>query len=846
MVRLQHHFARVGVTACALALVASSVWTSDADALTGAPTTWPSSFTTMTCGGTPSSDLFHDGNNVEHERDIVGDATYPAFQYTVLNGYLFCRLRLDETPAVGGGSGPLRSEGWGVAFDTNSNTTAFEYTVIVSGISETVNLYRTSNGAKLATWTPTVATAPTLGFVKVRNPTGDGSQFRGDSDAFLDFAIPLADVVAATAADPSPFTIGKTTLWAATSTNGTALNRDYACANGNNPLSLPGSVGDPISTGPWVEFLTPANGATLDTITPTLTGRGKPGDTLTIATGASSAQVTIAANGTWSFIVPVSWPVTFGTSVQFTATVVTGAANPPSATRLLQFACNAGYAGSLDGKTCNEIDNCLVNNGGCSVNATCTKTGPGTNTCACNSGFTGNGVTCTDINECTNGTANCSANATCTNTAGSFTCACNSGYSGNGVTCSDVNECTAGTANCSANATCTNTVGSFTCACNTGFTGNGVTCTDVNECTNGTANCSANGTCTNTAGSFTCACNTGYSGNGVTCSDVNECTAGTANCSANGSCTNTVGSFTCACNTGYSGNGVTCTDVNECTLGTANCSANAACTNTAGSFTCACNTGYTGNGVTCSDVNECIAGTANCSTNATCSNTAGSFTCACNSGYSGNGVTCSDVNECTAGTDNCSANAACTNTAGSFTCACNSGYAGNGVTCTDVNECTAGTANCSANGTCTNTPGAFTCACNGGYSGNGVTCSDVNECTAGIDNCNANATCTNTVGAFTCACNSGYLGNGVTCAEVNECTAGTDNCSDNATCTNTPGSFTCACNSGYSGNGVSCSDVNECAWRIIRTAVSNMTLPTSMGLRSGRRMAMPGIPGPGF
>ena len=40
-----------------------------------------------------------------------------------------------------------------------------------------------------------------------------------------------------------------------------------------------------------------------------------------------------------------------------------------------------------------------------------------------------------DNNECTLGTHNCHNNATCTNADGSFTCACDTGYSGNGVTC---------------------------------------------------------------------------------------------------------------------------------------------------------------------------------------------------------------------------------------------------------------------------------------------------------------------------------------------------------------------------------------------------------------------------
>ena len=39
-----------------------------------------------------------------------------------------------------------------------------------------------------------------------------------------------------------------------------------------------------------------------------------------------------------------------------------------------------------------------------------------------------------DIDEC-EGPSPCDDNAVCSNTPGSFTCACNEGYSGDGMTC---------------------------------------------------------------------------------------------------------------------------------------------------------------------------------------------------------------------------------------------------------------------------------------------------------------------------------------------------------------------------------------------------------------------------
>src|SRR5438105_3213097 len=85
------------------------------------------------------------------------------------------------------------------------------------------------------------------------------------------------------------------------------------------------------------------------------------------------------------------------------------------------------------------IVSCAVANGGCSAHASCNSTGPGTNTCACNSGYAGDGTNCAAINSCLTNNGGCSSNATCTSTGpATNSCACNTGYNGTGQTCTAV------------------------------------------------------------------------------------------------------------------------------------------------------------------------------------------------------------------------------------------------------------------------------------------------------------------------------------------------------------------------------------------------------------------------
>lgn len=437
--------------------------------------------------------------------------------------------------------------------------------------------------------------------------------------------------------------------------------------------------------------------------------------------------------------------------------------------------CQVGYDG--DGQTCTDVDECDDNSrNSCDPHATCANL-EGSYSCTCQPGYLGNGHETVDSNEvvvpgctaspvglCAVENGGCALHATCSVSNSQVSCACDTGYSGDGHTCAPVPVCGTSAAHCDAHATCTDLPqGGYLCTCGAGFHGSGFACVDVDECQQGLSNCGTDAVCTNTAGSFSCACRPGFEGDGYDCLDVDECAANTAHCAANAACINTLGSFTCACPAGYQGDGHTCTSLDQCALNIAHCGANAYCQPTTGSYRCLCANGYTGDGYNCTDVDECLSGAAHCATNAHCSNLPGGFQCSCNLGYQGDGATsCTVVNQCTNGSANCSPDATCTPFIGSYDCTCNTGFEGTGAICTDVDECARGSNLCDPNAVCTNTSGSYTCGCNPGFSGNGQSCTDINECTNGTSLCGGAAPCVNTPGDYFCQCLAGMEG-GASC-----------------------------------------------------------------------------------
>ncbi|XP_010146410.1 PREDICTED: stabilin-1, partial [Eurypyga helias] len=140
--------------------------------------------------------------------------------------------------------------------------------------------------------------------------------------------------------------------------------------------------------------------------------------------------------------------------------------------------CMDGYEG--DGFSCQPIDLCSQpERGGCSQNALCTSTGPGTATCQCNTGWTGDGKACVAIDNCMlESRANCHINADCVYIGpGQSNCVCKRGYAGDGYNCDAINPCLMDNGGCHDLATCVPLGGGErSCTCPQAYMGDGMTC----------------------------------------------------------------------------------------------------------------------------------------------------------------------------------------------------------------------------------------------------------------------------------------------------------------------------------------------------------------------------------
>ncbi|NXU52032.1 STAB1 protein, partial [Turnix velox] len=148
-----------------------------------------------------------------------------------------------------------------------------------------------------------------------------------------------------------------------------------------------------------------------------------------------------------------------------------------SADSLPTCSCSAGYTGN--GTYCTEIDPCVIDHGGCSVYAVCTKVSPGERTCVCKEGYAGDGTLCMEIDLCLESNGGCHTNAECIKTGPrKVACNCLPGYSGDGVSqCDPINLCEQNNGGCSPFGICKYTgPGTRNCSCSWHSVGDGFTC----------------------------------------------------------------------------------------------------------------------------------------------------------------------------------------------------------------------------------------------------------------------------------------------------------------------------------------------------------------------------------
>ncbi len=320
-----------------------------------------------------------------------------------------------------------------------------------------------------------------------------------------------------------------------------------------------------------------------------------------------------------------------------------------------------------------------------------------------------------DPDECAQGTDACDTHASCTNAADGYTCACDSGYTGDGRQCALQNGCVAANGGCAQTCSPTATT-AVTCSCQPGFdlAGDGHNCVAWSQvrlfnsglnlplgvASNGvgqflqfqqdaarvrmqpaagapnrftfTAERSP-GTCVD--GSTSPACvdsfrlcaqsSSGYRWSMLRALDGRPPPAGWDDAACVWEVTNLGGGHVRLKNL-WLQQTVPYADYLSCALPYD-------CT-----FTY--NESVAGNTDFVIDRDECASGTSGCSQYATCANTAGSRTCVCNSGFSGNGVSCISDDPCFSGNGGC--DQFCTDT-GTATCSCSPGFslAANGHTC---------------------------------------------------------------------------------------------------------------------------------------------------------------------
>ncbi|MFZ5895615.1 MAG: hypothetical protein ACOY0T_31450 [Myxococcota bacterium] len=189
-----------------------------------------SAWVPITLNGVSVTDPLGDAQN---ERDIVGDATFPAAYVYRDATHIYFRLRVDATPL----SRPTEYKpfGWGVAFDTNGNLDQFEYLAMLNGIAnpDQVELYQNTSPGTRGNARDSAET-----LLQMYDPATHArvleapSMFGSTPDFFVDWTVAVQDLVAAGVdlTQPLRFIFG-------TSNNAQTLASDLLAASSSTTIA---------------------------------------------------------------------------------------------------------------------------------------------------------------------------------------------------------------------------------------------------------------------------------------------------------------------------------------------------------------------------------------------------------------------------------------------------------------------------------------------------------------------------------------------------------------------------------------------------------------------------------
>ncbi|TRY97717.1 hypothetical protein DNTS_006367 [Danionella cerebrum] len=301
-----------------------------------------------------------------------------------------------------------------------------------------------------------------------------------------------------------------------------------------------------------------------------------------------------------------------------------------------------------------DADECSEATDDCHIDALCQNT-PKSFKCICKTGYKGDGKHCEDVDECLDNNGGCQQ--ICVNTMGSYECQCKDGFFLNGMNCMNKDH------GC-AHICRETTKGGVACECRPGFelAENQHDCKLT--CNYGNGGCQH--TCDDTEMGPVCGCHQKYALHSDSKTCIETCAVNNGGCDR--TCKDTATGVRCSCPVGFTlqPDGKTCKDIDECLENNGGC--DHFCRNTVGSFECSCQKGHKllTNERTCQDIDEC---SFERTCDHICINYPGSFECVCHKGYSLYGLThCGDIDECSINNGSCEYG--CTNTPGSFECVC--------------------------------------------------------------------------------------------------------------------------------------------------------------------------------